>query len=183
MATGSDTPRLAPLPEQEWSEEMREIFAPISDAMDGRVFNVFTTLARHPKLLKRWLVFANHCLVKSSLSARDRELVILRAGWLSGSAYEWAQHQRIAREAGLDDEEIGRVRDGAGAGGWSASESALLASVDELIETKTLSDKAWTALSAHYDEQNILDLIFTAGNYATLAMALNALGVEIDEGI
>ena len=95
-----DAPRLAPLPEAQWTGEMREMFAPTVKTF-GRVFNIFTTLGRHPKLLKRWMVFANHCLLKSSLPPRERELVILRAGWLCKSEYEWAQHNRIGLDAGL----------------------------------------------------------------------------------
>ena len=50
--------------------------------MDGHVYNVFATLARHLKLFKRWLVFGNHTFSKSALPAREREMVILRMGWL-----------------------------------------------------------------------------------------------------
>lgn len=178
----SKAPRLAPLPADQWTDEMREMFAPTEKTF-GRVFNIFTTLGRHPKLLKRWMVFANHCLLKSSLTPRDRELVILRAGWLSQSAYEWAQHNRIAIEEGLSQEEVDRVKEGGKAAGWSASETALLLAVDELLEQKNLSDDSWDRLTGHYDEQQTLDIIFTAGNYAMLAMALNACGVEVDDGI
>ena len=175
-------PRLAPLPEEKWTDEMREMFAPTIKTF-GRVFNIFTTLGRHPKLLKRWMVFANHCLLKSSLPPRDRELVILRAGWVSQSAYEWAQHNRIGLEAGLSLKEIERVKEGSGVVGWSDSENALLAAVDELLETRTLNDAGWAAVTKHFNEQQVLDIIFTAGNYMTLAMALNACGVEVDDGV
>jgi alkylhydroperoxidase family enzyme len=178
----SPRPRLAPLPEDEWTDEMREIFRPIEE-YNGRVFNIFTTLARHPKLLKRWLVFANHCLIKSTLSPRQRELVILRAGWLCHSTYEWVQHNRIAREAGIADEEIERIKRGPEAEGWSRSEALLLRATDELLENKVLSDGTWAGLVEHFDEQQVMDLIFTAGNYALLAMALNSLGVEVDDGL
>ena len=176
------SPRLAPLPEEKWTDEMREMFAPTIKTF-GRVFNIFTTLGRHPKLLKRWMVFANHCLLKSSLPPRDRELVILRAGWVSQSAYEWAQHNRIGLEAGLSLKEIERVKEGRGVAGWSDSENALLAAVDELLETRTLNDAGWAAVTKHFNEQQVLDIIFTAGNYMTLAMALNACGVEVDDGV
>ncbi len=175
-------PRLTPLPEDQWTGEMREMFEPTIKTF-GRVFNIFTTLGRHPKLLKRWMVFANHCLLKSSLTPRDRELVILRAGWLSHSEYEWAQHNRIGLEAGLSQEEIDRVKEGGDAAGWSDSEKALLVAVDEVLDKKNLSDTNWEALTAHYNEQQILDIIFTAGNYTLLAMALNTLGVEVDDGV
>ena len=51
---------------------------------------------------------------------RERELVILRAGWQCNSEYEWAQHNRIGLEAGLSAEEIERVKTGGAADGWSA---------------------------------------------------------------
>ena len=69
------------------------------------------------------------------------------------------------------------------AAGWSDSEKALLVAVDEVLDKKNLSDTNWEALTAHYNEQQILDIIFTAGNYALLAMALNTLGVEVDDGV
>lgn len=180
--TDQPAPRLAPLPKDQWTDEIREMFAPTVKTF-GRVFNIFTTLARHPKLLKRWMVFANHCLLKSSLSPRERELVILRAGWLCKSEYEWAQHSRIGLDAGLSANEIERVKEGATAVGWSEAEKILLAAVDELLETKTLNDAQWAALSERFGEQQVLDIIFTAGNYATLAMALNACRVEVDDGV
>jgi alkylhydroperoxidase family enzyme len=133
------SPRLAPLAPSEWNDELRQMFATIEEA-NGEVFNIFKTLGRYPKLLKRWLVFANHCLVKSSLPPRERELVILRAGWLSKSEYEWAQHNRIAREEGLSADEIERVKEGGNAAGWTPAETALLNAVDELLADKTLSD-------------------------------------------
>jgi 4-carboxymuconolactone decarboxylase len=61
------------------------------------VINIFRTMARHPKLMKRGMVFANHVLGGSTLPARERERVILRTGYLCGSGYEWAQHVAIAR--------------------------------------------------------------------------------------
>ncbi len=63
-------PRVAPLPEREWTDEIRET---LKNAMPvgGKPLNIFATLARHPKLLKRWLVFGNHILVKQTLSPRE----------------------------------------------------------------------------------------------------------------
>ena len=175
-------PRMTPLPENQWTDEMREMFEPTIKTF-GRVFNIFTTLGRHPKLLKRWMVFANHCLLKSSLTPRDRELVILRAGWLSHSEYEWAQHNRIALETGLTQEEVDRVKDGGDAAGWTEAEKTLLIAVDEVLDKKNLTDENWNKLTVHFKEQQIIDIIFTAGNYALLAMALNTLGVEVDDGV
>ena len=173
--------RVEPLPESEWTAEIREILP--RGLGRGRVLNIFTTLARHPKLLKRWLVFGNHVLFKSTLPPREREMAILRIGWLCGSEYEWGQHTVIGRDAGLNDEEIRRVSRGADAPGWTASEAILLRAVDELHEDSMIEDSTFSALSEHYNLQQILDLIFAVGQYTLVSMALNTLGVQLDEGI
>ena len=90
--------RLAPLNEKEWDPEVRDLFQKMGYEKDTDLYNVLKTLARHPKLLKRWLPFANHVLFKSSLSPRIREIIILRIGWLCRSEYEWTKNVRIAEE-------------------------------------------------------------------------------------
>ncbi len=99
-------PRIAPLDDEEIDPELRAQFG------DRPVLNIFRTLAHHPKLMKRWLVFGSHVLGKSTLPPRARELVILRIGWLCRAEYEWAQHVAIGRSAGLSDEEIERIAEG-----------------------------------------------------------------------
>ncbi|MFM7119200.1 MAG: carboxymuconolactone decarboxylase family protein, partial [Gammaproteobacteria bacterium] len=71
-----DAPRIPPLPDEAWSVDVQQQMAPF--VRQGRVFNIFRTLANHPDLMRRWLVFGNHILGKSTLPARERELVILR---------------------------------------------------------------------------------------------------------
>ncbi len=177
----SAEPRLPPLDEGVWDDELREMLG--KTARDGRVFNVFTTLARHPKLLKRWMVFANHVLFKSSLPPRDRELLILRVAHLCRSQYEWGQHRPIARDCGLTDDEIARVADGPDAPGWDPFEAALLRAADELHTDACLSDATWKKLAERYDEHRLMDAVFTVGNYTLLAMALNSFGVRLDPGL
>ena len=65
-----EKPRVEPLSDDQIDPELKV-------QMGGRVLNIFRTLAHHPKLMKRWLVFGNHILAKSSLSPRDREIAIL----------------------------------------------------------------------------------------------------------
>jgi YbgC/YbaW family acyl-CoA thioester hydrolase len=89
----------------------------------------------------------------------------------------------MARSAGLSDDEIARVRRGPHADRWSAADRQLLEAVDELWRTSTLDDGTWKALAERYDERQILDLLFTIGQYDLLAKVLNATGVELDDGL
>jgi len=174
-------PRLEPLAEENWDDETREILERLK--VDGRVFNIFRSFAAHPKLLKRWLVFGDYILNKSTLPPRERELLILHVGWLCRAEYEWGQHVVIGKRAGLTDEEIDRVKEGPDAPGWSEFDATLLRAADELRAQAFISDAVWNALAAKYDARRLLDLIFTVGQYNLVSMALNTLGVKLDEGV
>ena len=174
-------PRLAPLPQAEWDEEIHGVLDPISK--NGMLYNIFKTLARHIKGLKRWTVFANHVLYKSSLTPRDREILILRIGWLCEAEYEWGQHVQIGKKAGLTDDEILRIGVGPNAPGWSDFDRALLRATDELHKDAFISDATWATLSKRYNSEQLIDVVFTVGNYNLVSMMLNTLGVQLDEGI
>jgi 4-carboxymuconolactone decarboxylase len=180
MPLNLDQPRIPPLPQSEWDDETREMLKSLPS--DGRVYNIFSTLARHPKLLKRWLVFGNHILAKSSLPPREREIIILRMGWSCGAEYEWAHHVAIGKQAGLSAQEIQRVAAGPDAPGWEPFEAVLLRAVDELNADCRIGDSTWKALATRYNTEQILDLLFTAGQYRLVSMALNSIGVRLEEG-
>jgi len=174
-------PRIDPMPESEWSDEVRGIL-PRAPGV-SHVPNIFTTLARHPKLLKRWLVFASHVLGKSTLPPREREILILRTGWLCRCEYEWGQHVIIGRKTGLSDDEIRRITEGPSASGWDPFEAALLRAADELRADAMIRDATWDILAARYGTRELLDLVFTVGQYTLVSMALNTLGVALDPGV
>ena len=173
-------PRVSPLPESEWNDETREILEGLR--RDGQVYNIFGTLARHPRLLKRWLVFGNHILAKSTLPAREREFAILRMGWLCRAEYEWGHHVAIGKQAGLSDDDIDRIAKGPDASGLDPFESVLLRAVDELHEQSFITDATWTTLADRYSTQQMMDLLFTAGQYKMVSMVLNSLGLQLEEG-
>jgi 4-carboxymuconolactone decarboxylase len=171
-------PRIEPLPQSEWNDEQREL---LTRGNPPRVLNIFGTLIRHADLYRRWIPFGNHVLFKSSLPAREREIAILRVGWLCRSGYEFHQHTRIGKAAGLDAEDIERVKSGPGATGWSAREAALLRAVDELHADQFISDATWQELGSHFDTRQLIDLVFAVGQYTMVSMALNSFGVQIED--
>lgn len=146
----------------------------------GRDLNLFRVMMNHPDLTRRWTVFAGHVLRKQTLPPRDRELLILRIGWLNQAEYEWAQHVEIAKRAGITEAEIERIKQGPGAG-WIASEAALLQAADDLFEHSVVSDATWAALAAKYSMEQMMDAVFTIGQYNLVSWALNSFGVPLDD--
>lgn len=174
-------PRLQPLAESQWTEEQRKILAPLK--RDGYVFNIFTTIARNPKLMESWAPFGMYILRASNLSPREREILILRIGWLCRSEYEFGQHTLIGKAAGLGDEEILRITQGPNAAGWDPFEATLLRAVDELHSDAFISDATWQALAKRYNEKQLIDVIMTVAQYNLVSMFLNTAGVQLDKGI
>ncbi len=178
-------PRIQPISLADAEPAAREILEGFSRLRgdDAAVLNVFGTLATHPQLFRRWLTFANYVLTESTLEPRLRELVILRTGWRCRSPYEFAQHVIVGRGAGCSDADIARVAAGPDAEGWTPLEAALLRAADDLYDHDTIAPVTWRALGEHLDERQILDVVFTVGQYTLVSYALNAVAVARDDGI
>jgi alkylhydroperoxidase family enzyme len=152
---------------------------------DGRpkALNALGTLARYPALTQAFHTFNGHVLFATTLSPRQRELVVLRVAALRSATYEWAQHVVQGADAGITSEEMDRVRTGPEAPEWSAPDRSLLRATDELVRHAVISDTTWAELLSQLDEHQLMDLIFTVGAYDALAMAFKTFGIEIDEDL
>jgi alkylhydroperoxidase family enzyme len=140
--------------------------------------NLLGTLMRHPALAKAFLTFNGHVLSGSTLSYRQRELLILRVAFLRHCGYEWAQHVLRGKEAGLQDEDIARLNEGPEAPGWTPVDRSLVRAADELVADGAVSGDTWRALAGEFDEQQLMDIVFTVGTYELVAMALRSFEVR-----
>ena len=107
----------------------------------------------------------------------------MRIGWLRRGEYEWAQHVRMAKSAGLSEEEVDAIMAGPDSPVWGPRDAALLRAVDEIAADRYVSDQTWKRLSEDFDRQQLMDLVFTIGAYDLLAMAFNTFGLELDPGL
>ncbi len=181
----ADGPRIAPLPPEEWSEELRPLgtFTPSGEAVALGDLNIFRTLARHPALFQSWAPFGGYLLTNGTLPFHDRELLILRTGFNTRSEYEWGQHVRIALNGGISREAVDRVSEGPDAEGWTPRESSLLRAADELHDSNKISADTWQALSAELDEPQLIELCVLVGQYHLVAFMLNSVGVQPEPGL
>lgn len=175
-------PRITPLPPSERDERTAELVASLRPGGGDDDMNLFATLARHPRLLKRWSSFGGLLLFGGRLSDRDRELLILRTAANTGADYEWGHHQVLAEMAGLTPDEVTRVLAGPGADGWSQHDAALLSAADELHDSAVISDATWAQLASSFDEQQLIEVPMVVGQYHLVAFTLRSLGVEREDG-
>ena len=186
-------PRIPPLPPDQWSDEVRQGIAVLRPpgaqqelrrAKGGpKGLNVLGTLAQHPDLMHAYHSFNGHILYTTTLTPRQRELLVLRVAARRAAEYEWQQHVHLARGAGLTDDDITRIAEGPAAEGWSPVDAAMLRAVDELIDDALITDATWAVLADELDRRQLMDLVFTVGAYDLLAMAFRSFGVELDEDL
>ena len=186
-------PRISPVLPPEWTGEVLDA---VSAFPHGRDFvlsrhrlgeapggmNALGTMLRHPALAKGFLAFNNHISATSTLSKRIRELLILRIGWLRRSEYEFIQHLVLGARAGLSEAELERIQFGPDAPGWDPLDADLVRAVDELHADACITEATYTRLSAHFNPQQLLDLVFTVGCYDVLSMAFKSFAVALEPG-
>src|SRR5262249_35975866 len=171
-------PRIPPIPDAELTDEQREILDGLSGPRPA--LNIYRTFAHAPTALKRFLEWGSYVLSRRNcLPAREREIVILRVGFNCRSGYEFAQHSRIGLQSGLTEDEIARIKQGADAG-WSAADAALIRAADELTGDFFVTDATWAELGRHFDEQQRMHVVLTAGQYTQVSMILNSFGVQTE---
>ena len=168
------SPRVPPLDQPDWTPAVRAMLDP---AGNGRpVANVYRTYAQHPALYAPRQVLSEYIRTGSTLPPRVREMLILRIGFLCGSAYEWAAHARAGRGAGLSADEIQRIAAGPAAG-WTGEDAAVLQAVDDLFNDDRVAPATWARLATRFDRRQLLDVLITAGGYRMVSMSLNTFGV------
>ena len=176
-------PRIPPLPPAQRDDRTEDLLRGLRADPDGPDLNIFATLARHPRLLKRWSAFGGTLLYGGELPGRERELLILRTGWNCRAGYEWGQHVPIALDAGVTEEEVQRVPAGPDDAGWSEQDAVLLRAADELHRDARIGDGTWASLAATWSEMQLIEVCMVVGQYHLVAFTLNSLGVEREDGV
>lgn len=173
--------RLTPLPPGEWDDDVRTALSPLLSAERANprdAGNILATLVRHRPLTRAYLEFNAYLLRDSTLSARVREVALMRAVLWRRCGYLWDHHVVLAKRAGLTDAEIDGIRGGVLDDGLDA---LVVRAVDELEHDNTIGDDTWAALGRYLDEPQRMDLVFTIGGYNLLALAVNAFGIEPED--
>jgi alkylhydroperoxidase family enzyme len=142
---------------------------------------LFRVMASSPRAWEKFR--AGSLLDRGPLSLREREIVIDRTCALTGCEYEWGVHvATFAEAAQLSETQVrATVREAADAPCWTAAEQALIAAVDALHVNATLSDAVFKALSAHYDDAKIFEVILLCGFYRTVSYLANGLDLPLEE--
>lgn len=183
--TVADGPRIEPLDDSEMTPEARrivdEVRAGAGAGPAAIVPEYMRTMARHPALFQRQMEMGA-TLYNGLIPPRERELAILRVGWLAGAPYEWGEHVRISQRVGVTPEEVERTTNGSDAEGWSEHEAAVLRGVEELLADFAISDRTWATLARTWNEAQLLEFTSMVGQYVVTAYIQNSVRSRLGEG-
>jgi 4-carboxymuconolactone decarboxylase len=161
-------PRLEPLEASQFSEEqlafVRDLWAAMGIPPLANLPEYFATMLRYPELIQRQAEMST-TLNNGKLPFRYRELIILRVGWLSQAPFEWAQHVKAGKRAGLTSEEIDRVTRGPTDAEWAEADRAILQAVDDCIANAIIADETFDLLEKYFTMEQLVEIPFTVGHY------------------
>ena len=175
--------RIAPLREEDLDDEARQFAVDLRKAFaipeNGVIPEVMRTMLIHPSLFKVQMDIGILFAAKNTISARERELAILRNAWLCGAPYEWGEHVDIGKRLGVTAEEIERCTIGSEAEGWSEHERALIKGVEEFHADHCLSEATWNTLAKTWNDQQLMEFPVLIGIYIATALQQNTLRVPL----
>lgn len=181
-----DGPRIRPVPQAEMSAEERALCIEVREGVGVTVHEVIPdymlTMVKHPGIFGPHMHMGS-ALFHGRIPVRERELAVLRIGWLCRAPYEWGQHVVISQRYGMAKEDIERVTRGSSAEGWSEHEAAILRGVEELIADAAISDETWAVLAKSWDEAQLIEFPMMVGQYVATAYVQNSLRTAPEGGI
>lgn len=182
-------PRIPPMTPEEISPEALAVVKSMRKAVGlnpddmNEVPDYMSIVLRHAGLYDKFGFWGLELLARGALAVRDRELAVLRTGWLLRAPFEWGEHVAFSkRSACLTPEEIGQIQRGSSDPAWSEKDRAILRAVEELHADAMVSDATWAVLAQHLDQKQLIELPFVVGHYTMVAYYQNALRIPVAAG-
>lgn len=143
--------------------------------------NIFRMMAHAEANIIPAMRLGNSILHRQKLSAVNRELLILQVAQLEGGEYEWRQHVPIALGVGVTQHQVdgleqGRFDDDA----FDPAQRTLLAFGREVISNVRVPEPVFTAMRAHFSEQEAVEAIVAIGFYMMMARLTEATETDLD---
>jgi 4-carboxymuconolactone decarboxylase len=159
-----------------------QIMAGPRGATMKRVGGPFEPMLRSPGLAGTVQRVGEYVRFESSLPPQLKEMAILLTARHWTAQFEWYAHSSLALAAGLDPSVAGAIARGDVPENLDEASTAVYVFTTQLLQGGAVSDEAFASLSAHFTEEQIVDLIGTVGYYCTISFILNVDRVPVPDG-
>jgi 4-carboxymuconolactone decarboxylase len=149
----------------------------------GGVNRNYAAILNNPQAAKHLASLGGYVRFETPLDRRVKALAILTAAREAGGHYVWTVNQRGAKEAGISDEIITAIREYRAPVDLEPKDAAVVQFVLELLRHHKVSDATYEALRSQVGDAGIIDVLVVVTYYHGLAHCLQALEVELPEGV
>jgi 4-carboxymuconolactone decarboxylase len=156
----------------------REVLADTVHGGDGEPLPIFQLLAHNEPLLRRFNSLGALMRNSAVTELRHREVIVLRIAYRADCPFEYDQHIDMARDAGVTEDTIRRLRDQTTEDELSRDDRLLLAIADEVFEDDCVSDGTWEAARQLWNNAQLIELVMSAGFFRMAAAAINSVGLR-----
>lgn len=142
--------------------------------------NVFRMVAAAPGAGRPFLQLGG-AVLSGALDARRREMAVLRVAHATKAAYEWAQHEQLARAAGVTEVEIDAIGTEEPVTGLDEECNLICRVADEISRDVRLSDEALQAIVDRYGPREAAELILLVSYYNMVSRFLESTRVAVED--
>lgn len=180
MLTPDPPARLPQIQDDEFTDETRAFFG----QWTGGIFKnadqnpVLRTFAHHPNLANAFSPLNIHLLSNNTLPVKERQIAIMRTAWITQATYMWSSHLQTSVSCGLSPDMYGPIQRGAHDPYFTDFERTVIRATEDLVHDRKVSDENWEALRVEWNEQQLLDFLFTVGCYVMVAGVMRSTGAE-----
>lgn len=178
--------RVAPLDREALTDTTKDLSGMIRSVFgvqdNSQIPDIFATMARTPGLYRCQLELGKELVLHGKLPARERELAILRCGWLCRAPFEWGEHVKFGKACGVTDDEVERITRGSADPEWNDHDRAVIAAVEQLLGDQSVADETWKVLARGWTDEQLMELPVLIGHYFLTALLHNALRIGLLEG-
>ena len=153
-------------------------------AQRGHVARPFAALLNSPEVASRVAAVGEQLrYVSYALSPEVREIVTLTAAKVLKCQYVWTHHCDSAGQAGVREAVVEAIREGSPPQRLLPKEGVFVQFTQELLENKRIRDATYSAVEHLLGQQGAVELVLTIGYYSMLCLAINALEVDLEDGV
>ncbi len=161
---------------EEVSINNQEIFDSLKSKL-GFVPNLYAYYAKSETALADYLAFQNR---KSSLKAKEREIVNLVVSQFNNCKYCLSAHTLLGKMNGFTEEQVLEIRKGTAT--FDTKLDVLAKTTKAIVENKGRIETSQKEVffTAGYTEENLIDLVVVVGDKTISNYIHNLAGFEID---
>ena len=149
----------------------------------GGVARNYAALLNNPRAAGSFAALGGYARFETPLDPRVKALAVLTAAREASGHYVWTVNQRGAKEAGISDDILAAIHEYRAPAGLDSKDAAVVQFVLEILRHHRISDATFEALRSQIGDAGIIDVLVVSSYYHGLAHSLQALEVELPEGV